>query len=37
VLTLIVTPSMLMLVSRSDPKPRLQRRRWFALGRKARA
>jgi multidrug efflux pump len=37
VLTLIVTPSMLMLVSRGDPKPRRQRRRWFDLGRKQSA
>jgi multidrug efflux pump len=37
VLTLIVTPSMLMLVGRNDPKPRGQRRRWFGLGGKARA
>ena len=34
ILTLIVTPSMLMLVGRGDPKPRHQRRRWFGLGRK---
>jgi multidrug efflux pump len=36
-LTLIVTPSMLMLVSRGDREPGRQRRRWIGLRRKVSA
>lgn len=36
-LTLIVTPSMLMLVSRGDRQPHRQRRRRFGLGRRSAA